>query len=227
MLKELRKPEVVQEIIYMKLAGSTMDDIRKTLLEKFGIDIAIQTITNVYENEIRKIGNAEFASKDLIIDKDDTIKKLVDSKVAKIDIVITQLEEVINTVNVYRKTVNEWVNLLEADMKQYYDSKKEKQDVLSIGQINNIKDSILRSVGLLTSGMAELTKFIEMHARFMEIAKPSEVKIDRMDMSFRINQEITNIEKMGYLMIKPETPEFTELLKESEKKGDVRVFKRL
>jgi hypothetical protein len=75
--------------------------------------------------------------------------------------------------------------------------------------------------------MEELTKFIEMHARFMEIAKPADVKIDRMDLSFRINQEITNIEKQGYLMIKPETPEFTELLKESEKKGDVRVFKRL
>lgn len=216
MLKQLRSPEVAKEIIDMKLNGATNDDIKKMLLEKFGIDCKTPTITNLFENEIRKLGIAEFESKDFAYDKEEMLKKLVDVKAQKIELILNKLENMIQTIDSYRQNVITWVNALEIDVKDYYEQKK-LEGKITISQANLIKDSILKSVDMLTAGTQELMKFLEIHTKMLELTRPAEVKVNNIDMSIRINQEMANIEKLGYLMVKIEDPAIKDELKKFQK----------
>ena len=58
-----------------------------------------------------------------------------------------------------------------------------------------------------------------------EVSKENiNIKIDSVDISYRINQELNKIEQLGYLMIKPETEEFRNILNDYRVKGHVNIL---
>lgn len=220
---EIRQPEVISEIFRLRQNKVSFNKIKELISQKFGINVDKLTVRKVFYNELHKSSDNPV---DYLIDKDDILKKIIASKAEKIEIIVNALDETITKVDSYKKKVFEWLRLLEKDMEEYYETVKGKEG-LELKDIDAFKDSIMKSMNLVTSGVEEMTRLLEAHIKLLDLAKPSEVKIDKLQATVQITQTLNNIEKLGYILVKPENEEFKEQLEKAEKEGKVRVFKQV
>lgn len=217
-------PAVVKDIIELRNSGKAFSEIGDILKVKYGLEIKYNTLYSIYQREVE---NAMIPDENRsVIGKDELIRQLANEKADKIEFILKNIDQIVIAVTEYKDKIIKWLNNLEVDLEQYYLDSKENQQRLTLKQINEIKDSIAKTKELLSSDINDYTRVLDTYFKFLELNKTSEVKINKLDISFLINQEINNIEKAGYMMINVKSEEAKELMKKLEEQGDIFVFKK-
>jgi len=218
---EIRRPEIVKEIIGMRIQGKSASEIQRIVREKYKIDVSPTCINSIIRTELQKIGSST-PDKDCLVDRDEILKKIIQNKAEKIEMLVEKLDEMILKIDWYKQKIFRWLDRLERDLDEYY-LKIKTNDKVTVEDINEIKESVMKSMNLVTAGVNELIKLLEIHTKMLELTRPAEVRINKIDMILKVTQVTNNIEKLGYCFVKADP----ELIKRLEKEGKIKVFRRI
>jgi len=214
------RPDIRKFILEEFAMGRSVREIRKAIKSVFGEAPCEYTINRVIEEDIQLVRDLEerFVEQEM----KDLAKMLVKNKIDKLKIVNKNIEHLIDLLNQYRVKIEKWMKKLDADLDRIY---KETQDEITLGKINKIKESLHKDLELLNSLTAGFSKFWDMHMRILELTKPTQVRIDRMDVEFKITNIIQEIAQKGYFVVKVLDPMVKHKLRELEEIKKIAIYK--
>lgn len=219
---KIRDPVVISKIQKMRIDGYSFKEIIDFLQNEYEIEVTTNYIKKMLETEATKM---MYDSKDnLFIDKDKTIKDLVNRKAQNMEMIVDRLEELGELVKTIKVKIENWNVKLDEQIENYYE--QHKDEGLDLETINQIKDSIHKDVNILMSLGNILSKQWEMYSDLYKMSNP-EIKVDRLDMTFKFSNEIANIEKLGYFMVQAVDKGYIDTLKEAESQKKIRILKNI
>jgi len=222
---ELRQPEVVKRMLQLKIQQYPISKIAETISKEFGIKANYATINNVIKNEIAKY-NMSFDNKDLLVDKDQTTKMIVEKMKNEIMILHDSLREINKRLNAYKDRVFKWIEVLENDTLNYY--QRLDKNKIDIRDIDAIKGSLEKSVAILESFNNTMLKNMEFYSRLLfRDQQPAEIKEQKvLQINMNAIKIVSDMEKRyGFMFIKPKTEAFQKLIEEKEKEGEVEILR--
>jgi len=222
---ELRQPEVVKRMLQLKIQQYPISKIAETISKEFGIKANYATINNVIKNEIAKY-NMSFDNKDLLVDKDQTTKMIVEKMKNEIMILHDSLREINKRLNAYKDKVFKWIEVLENDTLNYY--QRLDKNKIDIRDIDAIKGSLEKSVAILESFNNTMLKNMEFYSRLLfRDQQPAEIKEQKvLQINMNAIKIVSDMEKRyGFMFIKPKTEAFQKLIEEKEKEGEVEILR--
>jgi len=222
---ELRQPEVVKRMMELKIRQYPASKIAGIVEKEFGIKASETMINNIINNEIAKY-NMNFDDKDLLIDKDQTTKMLVEKMKNEIMVLHDSLREINKRLNAYKDKVFKWIEMLENDTLNYY--QRLDKNKIDIRDIDAIKGSLEKSVAILESFNNTMLKNMEFYSRLLfRDQQPTEIKEQKvLQINMNAIKIVNDMEKRyGFIFIKPKTEAFKKLIEEKEKAGEVEILR--
>ena len=219
--------DIAKRVVDLKLMGIPNLEISKKIEEEFNCYFDPRhRIDAIFSDYILESKLADELANKRILEEGGTLDKdIVHENYRKMKEVASKVEKIIDKIEKYQNSVEEWVARLESDMKELYTNMKDEG--ITMEQINNIKDSIERSAQLMRGSCIELMKMLDIYSRMQSYARLQDSKtvynIDKIDLSYKINQGLLVLEKDWFLMVKP-NPNFMSILEEAEKKGEVSIL---
>jgi len=216
------KIDIIKRLIEERLNQKSFSDIQSIIKEEFGKNIDKEKLRKMYDIEVTNMSVPEDAV--TIVDRDTIIENLVKNKAEKMEFILKNIENILDYLSSYKSKTMKWLDSLEKDLENYYIDAKEKRENLSLKQIQGIQDTIAKTRSLIAADIEEYTKVLKVYHDFIELTKPTDVKINKLDVAIMIKNEINNVQKAGYIIAMPRSEEAKELLKKMEEAGELMSF---
>jgi len=218
-------PEIVKRLVEERLKGSSFKEISELIEKEFGRKIDPTTLNKVVNKEFTRLP-VYAAESDIVptIDSNEVVQNLLKEKTEKMKSILDHLFKVMDNMRDYEEKIMQWLDKLESDLEANYVEIKKSGSIPSINKITQIQNALEKTKNMIKGDVEEYRKMLELYYKLVEVSKTSDVKINKLDISYMVNQNIVNIEKMGYMMIMPKSTKAKDAIKQLEKEGEITIY---